>query len=199
MQTNTYQAAVVTDHLKTYPLFTYVCGQMEWTATRSGKHAVVGYNGHGDQFLNHPASGFRFIVDEIACSQKTSASGIRQILTAPGNGAFNPGGGTGVGGTPCLDFVTCQTFITRYEEPVFRNRLMEADRKISPCPLTILQATRDYRFIKQPNTNCYISVLSEGVTSQPNFCLGADFNPFTRRNPVGPSYSFTRQCCYYMG
>ena len=195
MQTNTYQVAIVTDHLKTFPLFTYVCGQMEWTATKSGKHATVGYNGYGDQFINHPASGFRFIVDEIACSQRTQASGKRQVLTAPGNGGFNPGGGTGVGGTPFLDFIACQNFITQYENPVFRNRLMEAERKISPCPPTTSQAARDYRFFQQPNTDCYISILSEGVTSQPTFCPDAAFG----RNPGGPSYSFTRQCCYSMG
>ena len=170
---------------------------MEWTATRSGKHATVGYNGHGDQFLNHPASGFRFIVDEIACSRRTPASEKRQVLTAPGG--FNPGGGTGVGGTPFLDFIACQTFITQYEDPAFKNKLMEADGKISPCPLTTSQAERDYRFFQQPNTDCYISILSEGVTSQPTFCPDAAFNPFIGQNPGGPSYSFTRQCCYTTG
>ena len=208
MQTNTYQVAIVTDHLKTYPLFTYVCGQMEWTATRSGKHAVVGYNGRGDVYHNHPASGFRFIVDEIACNQRISASRKRQIQTPASTtntsfGAYSVSGESGVGGTPNPNFITCLTFINEYDaqefEP-FRNKLMDAHRMISPCPPTTSQAARDYRFFQQPNTtDCYISILSEGVTSQSTFCQNPASNPFIGQNPGGPSYSFTRQCCYSMG
>ena len=172
---------------------------MEWTATRSGKHAIVGYNGHGDQFLNHPASGFRFVAEKVACSHRPSVSDKRQKLT-PVDGAFNPGGGTGVGGTPFASFLVCQSWINAHESQTFRRKLEDADKTISPCPLTTYQVTTDYRFIKQPKTNCYISILSEGVTSKPSFCsAGSVFDPFAGNNPGVLSYSFTRQCCYSPG
>ena len=158
---------------------------MEWTATRSGKHAVVGYNGHGDVYHNHPASGFRFIVDEIACSQITPASGKR-LVQGQRNGGFTLGGSAGVGGNATGDSTICITFIDRFAS--FKTRLVEAARMLSSCPPSANQATNDHRFIQQPNTNCYVSILPEGVTGLPLFCVL--FQSYEE------SFSFTRQCCY---
>ena len=44
MQSNNYQAILVTDGLSTYIIFTYVCGEMQWSAVRGNIAAVVGYN-----------------------------------------------------------------------------------------------------------------------------------------------------------
>ena len=165
---------------------------MEWTATRSGKHAIAGYNGHGDAFINHPASGFRFIADEVACSPGPPASRKRQSRRLC-NGGGIPGGRDGIGGNVTGDPAKCNRFLDEFDgNSEFQRKLREADEKISPCPPCFYQAYSDYRFIKQPNTYCYISILSEGVTSMPDYCPFDGFPP----DPDAPTYSFTRQCCY---
>ncbi len=51
---NTFQAIAVSNGTESYALFTYKCGEMEWS-----DQAVIGYNGGSptDYFFNHPLSG----------------------------------------------------------------------------------------------------------------------------------------------
>ena len=170
VQTNTYQAAIVTDHLITYPLFTYVCGQMEWSATRSGKHAVVGYNGYGNALYNHPASGFDVIIDEIACYK---SSNKRWTQTKRNGGVF--------------PFMSQNELPTSHRKCIMLsqeykgilNELTRVRSIISPCPPSIRQAVDDDRFMLQPDTNCYVSTFFEEVI-----------------RPQGVTYTVTKQCCY---
>ena len=166
----------MTDHLYTYPLFTYVCGQMEWSATRSGKHAVVGYNGHGDALYNHPASGFDVIADQIACRKSTSTSKKKRITeNNNNNGRENP---------PITrecrpkSHCDCTTLMNEYRDQ--QEKVMMVRDATSPCPPTKSQAVGDPRFIKQPNTtpSCYVSTFPEELSTQ------------------GGGYTITKQCCY---
>ena len=52
LQENTYQAIAITDGTKSYAVYTYQCGLMEWSDS-----ATIGYNGGRNYFANHPLSG----------------------------------------------------------------------------------------------------------------------------------------------
>lgn len=62
LQSNAYQAIIITDGENTYSVFTYKCGEMEWA-----RGATIGYNSGGEQFRNHPLSG-EIGTPTIACS-----------------------------------------------------------------------------------------------------------------------------------
>ena len=64
-QTNTFQAIIITDVFTTYVIYTYKCGELEWTGP-DFRHAVVGYNIPGAGFRNEPLSATSGI-HSIAC------------------------------------------------------------------------------------------------------------------------------------
>ena len=146
---------------------------MEWTATRSGKHAVVGYNGRGDALYNNPASGFDVIADQIACHRRTSIS-KKRFPGGGGNGGDNP---PGFECSPLSHCTICNERMDEYKDQ--KEKVMEARDALSPCPPSISQAVGDNRFIKQPSTNCYVSTFPKEFTDL-----------------IGNSYTITKQCCY---
>ena len=54
-QTNTFQAIIITDVFTTYVIYTYKCGELEWSGP-DFLHAVVGYNLPNVGFMNEPLS-----------------------------------------------------------------------------------------------------------------------------------------------
>ena len=64
-QTNTFQAIIITDVFTTYVIYTYKCGELEWTGP-DFRHAVVGYNIPGVGFRNERLSATPGILS-IAC------------------------------------------------------------------------------------------------------------------------------------
>ena len=144
---------------------------MEWTATRSGKHAVVGYNGRGDALYNNPLSGIEEIADLIACHRRTSIS-KKRFPGGDGDNGDNPPG------FECPQHcVTCNERMGDYKDQ--KEKVMEARYALSPCPPCEPQAVGDNRFIKQPSTNCYVSTFPKEYTD-----LSSN------------SYTITKQCCY---
>ena len=184
MQTNTYQAAIVTDNIYTYLFFTYSCGQMEWSTARSGLHAaVVGYNSGPLKRFNHPASGLDFIVEAVSCIDR-EGSAKRSItlggVTPPplGNNPFQ--GGTQLTNTEILDedYLKC-TILANCENVTEIN---EAQNTITPCPSSRTQAQEDHRFLvmEQPENNCYVWAFAiEKGDGQ-----------------LGSKRTYTKQCCY---
>ena len=61
LQTNTFQAVVITSGVESYALFTYQCGSMEWSGG-----ATIGFNTDDTFFMNHRLSGTAR-ANEIAC------------------------------------------------------------------------------------------------------------------------------------
>ena len=51
-QSNTYQGILITDGVNSYTVFTYLCGEMQWS-----RGATIGYNAAGDFYFNHPFTG----------------------------------------------------------------------------------------------------------------------------------------------
>ena len=66
---NNYQAVIVSDVLRTYAIFSYMCGEIEWSALGRNQAAVVGFNAI-DSFYNHPLSGFSGIGDGVSCTRQ---------------------------------------------------------------------------------------------------------------------------------
>ena len=66
---NNYQAVIVSDILRTYAIFSYMCGEVEWSALGRNQAAVVGFNTI-DSFYNHPLSGFPGIGDGVSCTRQ---------------------------------------------------------------------------------------------------------------------------------
>ena len=62
MQFNTYQAIAITDGSQSYAVYTYRCGDLQWSGG-----ATIGYNGGpvGGFYANHPLSGGS--ANTIAC------------------------------------------------------------------------------------------------------------------------------------
>ena len=52
MQVNIFQAVLISNHTKTYSVFTYNCHDMEWSG-----NAVIGFNAGGEIFHSHSLSG----------------------------------------------------------------------------------------------------------------------------------------------
>ena len=68
IQTNTYQAILITDCFETYVIYTYKCDLLQWTGP-NGHHAVVGYNIQGLPVRNEPLSGTEAI-NTIDCDNQ---------------------------------------------------------------------------------------------------------------------------------
>lgn len=69
MQTNNYQAIIVTNFTHTYALFTYLCGEMQWSSVGENKAAVIGFSAKGEFFNNHPQSGTENVASAVSCSK----------------------------------------------------------------------------------------------------------------------------------
>ena len=53
--------------IDTYVVFTYMCGDIQWSSVGGSGAAVVGFNAEGDAFHNHPHSGFDSIGEAVSC------------------------------------------------------------------------------------------------------------------------------------
>ncbi len=85
IQTNTFQGVIITDTVRTYYAFTYVCGAMEWSG-QATETATVGFNSNGNFFYNHPANGLADVNEIIACSIDTEGRRKKRETDQLGNG-----------------------------------------------------------------------------------------------------------------
>ena len=61
LQTNTFQAVMVTDGTNSFAIFIYRCGDLQWSGG-----ATIGYGASSEMFSNHRFSG-TFFTTSIAC------------------------------------------------------------------------------------------------------------------------------------
>ena len=175
---------------------------MQWSATRSGSYAVVGFNGGPTVSLNHVASGFSLVAESVSCIPKHGSRRRRNVPVGPifvdngqrlcggvgggglggGGGVFGVGGGgnvQNVGGNPAdPNYIICTTFANCDIE---RSEVNTAHQAIPSCPETTTQLNEDDRFLRQPDTtDCYVwafAILRGGTGAV-------------------KGRSYTRQCCY---
>ena len=70
LQTNSYQMVLATDGETSYTVFTYKCGELNWSS--SSYRAVIGYNAASNSYVNHPLSRTTN-VNSIACVNSPSS------------------------------------------------------------------------------------------------------------------------------
>ncbi len=181
MQTNTYQAVIISNVARTFAVFTFLCGGVEWSAVGSGRAAVQGYNEAGNHFFNHRLSGYLAIGNAVSCiagegKRRKRETNNADPISLPANQELR------------RLVLRCQDFKLFQEEIVFTrgvdiNASLNAIAELlPPCPRTRMQANLDSAtFRAQPNVSkCYISVLPVpiGDILQSNH------------------FSVTQQCCY---
>ena len=166
LQTNNYQAIIVSDTLTTHVIFTYECGEIQWS--RSGSNAaVIGFSAGGVYYHNHPLSGSTFIREAVRCSGRNVTNMFFTLPTAPN----------------ARDIVHRQRCLRKYHED--RHFLRGTDisslaRLLESCPCTLLQAILDLgRYIRQSDTFCFVSS-----------------RPVSYDIPGSRRIQLTQQCCY---
>ena len=172
MQTNNYQAIIVTNFTHTYALFTYLCGEMQWSSVGENKAAVIGFSAKGEFFNNHPQSGTENVASAVSCSKLGRRE--KRFLDPSDDLCQFPTDGCDMLPEPFSQICYCQS---RLESDITFN-VDEVVNQLDPCPDTVDKARADTgRFVKQTGTACYVS----------------------GRTVVINGTSFTQQCCYNGG
>ncbi len=68
LQTNSYQAVLITDGQASYAVFTYKCGELQWSG-----NATIGFYTDGKFYQNHFLSG-TIGAKDIACLNSPDSS-----------------------------------------------------------------------------------------------------------------------------
>ena len=173
-QINSYQAIIVSDIDRAYAVFTYKCGQIEWSSVGENNLAVVGFNANGPfieeseiSFKNYRLSGLRGVGDEITCEFEPITN---LFIRLPSTQAQR-------------DRLECIAALDRDTELLQGETSQTLADMLKPCPCTEAQCIKDDgSFIKQENStqNCYITAYP--VKFQPS--------------QTGESFTLTQQCCY---
>jgi hypothetical protein len=181
MQVNNYQTIVVSDVLHTYVIFSYMCGEVQWSALGRNRAAVVGFNAEGNFFGNHPLSGFPAVGDAVSCTfelgkrrrkrQDAEMPPANMLMELPADPELR------VKVESCLNaFDFDSGLLLLGTTPEQLAMMLES----LPCPCSRGQASNDYgRFIPQKGApQCYVST-----------------EPVRLRLLVS-DVTLTQQCCY---
>ena len=183
-QTNTYQVILVKSGLKGYVIFTYQCGDIQWSNLNGrGASAVVGYNAGEEVFFNYEASGFPFVGDIISCSSIFENRLTKRQTNTGSSSIYNMSASCGNVLTGAA--TSCSCWIES-DENAFHGKKhpVAIAEDFSPCPSTRMQASEDARFTFQGDfpleTECYVRQHDH------NF----------REDLTGKTFQVYQQCCY---
>ena len=161
----------MTNFTHTYALFTYLCGDMQWSSVGENNAAVVGFNAMGEFFENHPQSGTQKIADAVSCGELRQRGDIDPLITIfqiPTEDCDNL--------TKPSKRLLCHCKSRLANDISFD--VNEVVKQLYPCPPTLQQAIADTgRFIRQNDNSCYVSGKTVSINNT----------------------SFTQQCCYHEG
>ena len=123
---------VITDGLRSYAVFIYQCGLLQWSSLFGEDNAVIGYNMRG-QFINHPLSGTS-LATNVACTNSPATSRSTLVYA--------------IGGLESdlqRSRVEC---LRRYIDDIarFGNNIQLYYSFAAPCPCTLFQAITDIRY-----------------------------------------------------
>ena len=163
LQTNTYQAIVITDHEMSYAIFTYNCGQLQWAGLGAPFPTIGFYSSSDGIFENHPLTGQRNAF-EIACGPNPMTNNVIYSI-----GMFDAGRLKRM----CRDWFFSD--VDNFNPSV----VSLLNVIIQPCPCSIFQAVRDrrfFRFVSNPNkiTVCFGS----GLAATRECCYSTDSQTF---------------------
>ena len=174
----------MTDTFRTYAVFIYKCGDIQWSGLNQNQGAVIGFDAEGNYYGNHPLSGFSSIGQAVSCTfdinkrrkRNTQQSGAQLCGLNPDQEDERIDSG-----------MLCRQFglsdVSLFEDLFGASH--EADLitfvdMFGPCPSTKSHADDDLgRYIKQPSNtlpgvDCYVS----------------------GKPIVMKSLNLTQQCCY---
>ncbi len=170
--------------IDTYVIFTYMCGEIQWSTVGGSRPAVVGFNSEGVAFENHPQSGYGSIGNAVSCvvelgkrkrrnTRNITINGVTKIYTETQflNLMAN-----------CTQAFKDDLGLVTIPEDEFG--MLKNNFNIPSCPtIKILTELNEIgRFMKQADLEqeCYITT-----------------NPIkTDLRQSGSSVSVTQQCCY---
>ena len=179
-QTNTYQGIIITDRVNTYYVFTYICGELQWSIGSGFDHAVIGYNSHGDYFYNTPGSGYDNIANIVSCSFQV---GNRRRRNTPPQESMQ--GGLPYNNTPNPPEI-CSNKITVDRNSISDDKILHILEILPDCPPTSHLVKVDYLF--EPDS-----------TKAACFRSKIQVNPANIGAHVHRPYTFVQQCCYSNG
>ena len=169
--------------LQTYAIFSYICGEIQWSSLGRNRAAVVGFNAEGDFFGNHPLSGFSDIGDAVSCTfdagkkrrKRAGARCVSMPLPLPNDPVIRRLV------QQCLDVYNSDRLLLNVERrfrPNITNQVLAT--RLDPCPCFLTQVTADTaRFMQLPDSpSCYVS--STSVTES------------LQLEPI----QLTQMCCY---
>lgn len=178
IQTNTYEGIFITNGFESHALFTYECGEVQWSGLNF-EFSTVGYNLEANYFDNNPANGFQAINEIVSCTVESRVNRKKRATTGAPAGCMMPA-------NPDLvqAMSDCQTQSTNdmglIADP---NEITMAARALPPCPTTLDCARRDRNFRPHGNRGG-------------NQC----FRSVREVRPTGPSIAgpvtFTQVCCF---
>ena len=182
LQTNSYQAIIVSNVTSTYAIFSYMCGEIQWSALGVSEAAIVGLNSAGRTVYNHPTSGSNAIGDFVSCTfilqnrQKRQAEQNNNLmLQIPAEPTLT------ARIESCLAAYQADFLFFQFT-PEYRRNISLLRDLLEPCPCSYYQALgNDYgRFIEQDGMPfCFVSA-----------------NPVPVNVRVSQPLSLTQQCCY---
>ena len=184
MQTNTFQGVLITDTIQSYYVFSFTCGEINWSGQGS-ETAIVGYNSKGDFFLNHPANGFADIGRIISCTRYMIPEGGRKKRQT-GNTAGAPSG-------------TCPADLATQEAKQICRLIAEADdESFENIDLLEDNNGQTWQILSQcPPTKSQLAISTE---FEPFCCQEGDCyrskNAFEPQNTNIRQFEFISVCCY---
>ena len=151
-QTNTYQAVIITDDVYSSTLFTYTCGDLEWSTTGS-RPAVVGYNAGGTYFGNHRSSGFDTVAIDVSCVVELRRSKRQAVAMMPTTGGME----IDVDALLMQTTAACRNYYRSDTQSITDSSF---SNPVQPCPCNLNQARNDPQFMNdimfRPDSTCYI-------------------------------------------
>ena len=160
---------------RAYAVFSYICGEIEWSSVGENNLAVVGFNANGPlneelevSFHNYRLSGLRGVGSTISCENNPITNLVCRLPSTQAR----------------RDEVECISALDKDTELLHEETTHQAlASMLKPCPCSLSQIQQDFAsFIRQENTaqNCYISAFP--VTYQ----IAESKDTLT----------LTQQCCY---
>ena len=163
LQINTYQAILITDLYESYAIFTYECGELQWSGLNA--FPTIGFNSPSDgTFANHPLTAQEGAT-EIACRPSSSTNNVIYQISKDQSAVEEQK-------RMCLAWYLSD--FDKYDAPMINSY----DQFTLPCPCTFFQAffDRRFRFVSNPNktSSCFTTRFLTSEVALRECCYSID-------------------------
>ena len=184
LQYNNYQAVIVSNVIDTYVVFTYMCGDIQWSSVGGSGAAVVGFNAEGDVFQNHPQSGYDSIGNAVSCvvelgrrrrreaNVNVTRNDITKVYTQEEYTQLVKN---------CTSAANDDRAVLPVPETEFK--ILREEKGLESCPNDIIKLNEELgRFMRQTNITEQCCITTKPIE--------------TNLHLTGAPISATQQCCY---